>query len=122
MMTMASCQTQSMGSAKPFSAAVLSEEYERSAAEVRRKHDGQEIVVTGYVATSAAMPKPDEDQGSVFLTEKVHPPERPVTCWFTRDQAIEFSQIKGGQYLTVKGVFSGEVGVELRFCKLIKSE
>jgi hypothetical protein len=42
------------------------------------------------------------------------------TCWFSKDQAEQFSKIKGGQYVTLKGIFNGEAGVDLKFCKLAK--
>ncbi|HVF46553.1 MAG TPA: hypothetical protein VNA17_03205 [Pyrinomonadaceae bacterium] len=33
-----------------------------------------------------------------------------------------FSKIKGGQYVTVRGVFSGEIGATLKFCNLVEIE
>ena len=122
LLTLASCRTASMVSSKPLSAGALSEEYAKSGAVVRSKYDGQEINVTGYVATAAKMPEPGADQGSVLLTEKEASPTRQVACWFSKDQAEQFAKIKGGQYLTVKGVFTGEAGAELRFCKLVRIE
>jgi hypothetical protein len=110
-----------MGSTKPLSAKALSEEYEKSSAEVRRKYDGKEIIVVGYAATEATMPKPGQDQGSAFLMED-RLTEAPVTCWFTKDQVGEFSKVRAGEYLTVKGVFNGETGLDLRFCTLIKPQ
>jgi len=68
------------------------------------------------------MPQPDVDQGSVSLEEKENQSVSKVVCWFSREQTTEFAKIKGGQYLTVRGVFNGERGVELRFCKLVKVE
>jgi len=115
------CQS-SKGSALPISAAALSKQYVESRAEVRRKYDGQEIVIQGYSATAPAMPKPGEDQGSLLLTEKDGPIAGRVACWFSRDQASEFSRVQGGQPITVKGVFNGEAGVDLRFCKLVKPQ
>jgi hypothetical protein len=47
---------------------------------------------------------------------------RKVTCWFSKDQAKQFSKIKGGQHVTVKGIFNGEAGADLKFCKLVKIE
>ena len=111
-LTLASCQASLMGSAKPLSADALSEEYERSSTEVRRK----------YATMAATMPTTGEDKGSVFLAEKDLQTQHQLTCWFTRDQVMEFSKVKGGQYLTVKGVFSGEAGLDLRFCKLVQIE
>jgi len=116
------CQPASLGSSKPLSAGALSEEYGRSSANVRSKYDGKELIVRGYTATAATLPKPGDDQGSVFLEEKGRVPALRLTCWFSKEQAGEFSKIKVGQYVTVKGVFNGEAGVELKFCKLVSME
>ena len=62
-----------------------------------------------------------DDQGSVQLEEKDQP-TRKVVCWFSKDHAEQFSKLKGGQYITVKGVFNGEADAELKFCKLVKIE
>ena len=50
-----------------------------------------------------------DDQGSVQIEEKDQRAEK-VVCWFSKDQAEQFSQVTGNQYLTVKGVFNGEAG------------
>ena len=118
----AACQTASSGSSKPVSAGALSEAYERSTAVVRSKYDGKEIIVRGYAAIAAKLPQLGDDQGSVFLKEKGNEPGREVTCWFSKDQTAGFSKIKTGQYVTVKGVFNGEAGPELKFCKLVSVE
>ena len=47
---------------------------------------------------------------------------RHVACWFSKDQSEQFSQVRGNQYLTVKGVFNGEADAELKFCKLVGIE
>ena len=39
-----------------------------------------------------------------------------------KEQTAEFSKIKGGQYMTVKGIFNGEARADLKFCKLVKVE
>jgi hypothetical protein len=116
------CQNASSRSEDSLSAGSLAEEYERSSAGVRSKYDGKEITVRGYTLIAATMPRPGDYQGSVLLAEKGRDPDRQVTCWFSKEQAAEFSEIKGGQYLTVKGIFNGEAGAELKFCKLVKVE
>lgn len=116
------CQSASSGATKPVSAGDLTEEYQWSSSGVRRKYDGKEITVRGYALFAAKMPQPGVDQGSVSLEEKGLDPVGQVTCWFSREQAAEFSKIKGGQYVTVKGIFNGEAGAELKFCKLVKVE
>jgi len=114
------CQTALLGSPKPIAAGALSADYQRSTLSVRNKYDGKEVIVWGYVLNPATMPQPDDDQGLVFLEEKGSQSVSKVICWFSKEQATEFSKIKGDQYLTVRGVFNGERGVELKFCKLIK--
>lgn len=42
--------------------------------------------------------------------------------WFSRSQAEQFSQIKVGRVITVKGVFNGEAGLDLKLCRLVKAE
>jgi hypothetical protein len=114
------CQPASFGSAEPVSAHSLAEDYESSSAAVRMKYDGKEIFVRGYVGVVPTMPRPEDDQGSVMMAEKEPSSSGRVACWFTKDQAAAFSQVAGGRYITVKGIFNGEAGAELRFCKLVK--
>jgi tRNA_anti-like len=116
------CQSASLGAQKPVSAGNLTKEYEESSALVRGKYDGKEITVRGYALIAGTMPKSGDDQGSILLEEKGREPGGQVACWFSKEQAAEFSKIKGGEYLTVKGVFNGEVSAELKFCKLVKVE
>ena len=116
------CQSASSSASLPVSVGQLTKEYAESSAGVRSKYDGKEITVRGYTLIAATLPRPGDDQGSVLLEEKGRDPGRPVTCWFSKEQAAEFSKIKGGQYVTVEGVFNGEVGAELKFCKLVKVE
>ena len=122
LLTWTSCQPASSRETVPVSAGTLAEDYERSSTTVRSKYDGKEITVRGYTAIAATMPKPGADQGLVQLEEKDLRPQRPVACWFSKDQIDQFSRIKGGQFITVKGVFNGEAGAELKFCKLVKIE
>jgi len=116
------CQQVSSRENLPVSARSLAEEYERSSAAVRRKYDGKEILVRGYTVIPATMPQSAADQGSVWLEEGDLRPQPRVACWFSKDQAEQFSLVKGGQLVTVKGVFNGEAGAELKFCKLVKIE
>jgi len=109
-------------SPEPVSAGVLTKEYQESTTDARRKYDGREITIKGLTAMSALMPPPGGEQGLVFLEENGANPARRVACWFSKDQAERFSTIKAGQYITVKGIFNGEAGAELKFCKLVKNE
>ena len=123
LLTLISCQSASLGSPKPISVRTLAEEYQQSSTDVRTKYDGKEITVRGYTAEAAIIPQPgDDDQGLVLLEEKDSKPAQQVACWFSKDQAEQFSTIKSGQFITVKGIFNGEAGVDLRFCKLVKIE
>ena len=119
---LAACQAASSGQTEPVSAGALTKEYQASTADARRKYDGREITVKGLAMMTAMMPPSGGEQGLVFLEEKGTNQARRVTCWFSSDQADHFSQIKGGQYITVKGIFNGEAGAELKFCKLVKIE
>jgi hypothetical protein len=119
---LAACQSASSGSQTLVSAASLSEEYEKSTTKLRSKYDGKEIIVRGYTLTAPTMPLPGNDQGSLLLEESGRDPIRKVTCWFSKEQATKFSQIAGGRYVTVKGVFNGEIGAELKFCRLVNVE
>jgi len=116
------CQPASSRTEQPLSAGSLVEEYERSNASVRSKYDGKEIIVRGYTPTAATLPHEGHEQGSVWLEEKGGNTSRQVACWFSRDQADQFSKIRGTQYITVKGVFNGEAGADLKFCRLVKIE
>ena len=123
LLMLTACQNASSRSQDPLSAGSLAEEYERSNVSVRRKYNGKEIIVRGYALLAAATTiQLGDGQGSVFLGEKGREPVRQITCWFSRDQAAEFSKIKSGQNVTVKGVFNGEGGAELKFCKLVRIE
>jgi putative nucleic acid binding protein len=117
------CRSQSAGASPALPVNVLVREYEDSTAEARRKYDGHEITVRGYTSEAAIMPQSgDDDQGLVLLEEKDRRPAQQVACWFSKDQAEQFSTIKSGQFITVKGIFNGEAGADLRFCKLVKIE
>jgi tRNA_anti-like len=118
---MTACQSASSESTSAMPVGSLIEQYEKSSLSVRNAYDGKEITVRGYTNSAAVMPG-DRDQGSVMLHDENVQPGRAVTCWFSRGQITEFSKIKGRQYVTVKGVFTGERGAELKFCKLIKIE
>ena len=121
LLTCAACQTSAVNPPKPFSAGAFSAEYQQSSVAARSKYDGKEIAVRGFAETAANLPRATEDQGSILLKAK-ESNSLAVTCWFSREQTQEFSKITGGQYITVKGVFNGEAGLELKFCKLVRIE
>jgi len=123
--TLMSCQaapSRQSASPGPVAAGALTKEYQESTTDARRKYDGREITVKGLTQMAAMMPPPGEEQGLVFLEEKGANPPRRVACWFSKDQAQQFAKVTSGQYITVKGIFNGESGVELKFCKLVNIE
>jgi hypothetical protein len=103
-----------------LSAGALLSEYQQSTARTREKYDGREISVHGLALAAASLPA-NADQGSVWLEEKDETNGK-VGCWFSRQQASDFSQVRGGEHLTIKGVFNGEAGVQLKFCRLVRIE
>lgn len=121
-MISAACQNNSSDSPQTVSAGDLTKQYEKSNASDRNMYNGKEIIVRGYARRAAAMPKDSDNEGQLSLEEKGGASVRQVTCWFSRKEAAKFEQIKGDQYVTVKGVFNGEMGAELKFCKLVKVE
>lgn len=98
----------------------LTAEYGHSKSSVRQKYDGKEISVQGYVLVPAAAPKDGEHEGFITLEEKTG--SSSVLCWFTRAKAAEFTAIERDRLLTVRGVFNGERGAELKFCRLVDIE
>ena len=89
---------------------------------MRTQYDGKEITVRGYAQLAAVMPAQGADQGSVLLEDKELKSTRQVICWFSKEQSETFARIKGEQYITVRGIFNGEVGADLKFCKLVEVE
>ncbi|HEV8588063.1 MAG TPA: hypothetical protein VGQ72_04260 [Pyrinomonadaceae bacterium] len=116
------CQAASSSQPEPVPAGVLTKDYQESTTDARRKYDGREITVKGLTVMTAMMPPSGSEEGLILLEERTASPPRRVSCWFSRDQAERFSTIKAGQYITVKGIFNGEAGAELKFCKLVKIE
>ena len=72
--------------------------------------------------SAIVLPGDPGEQGSLWLKEPESETNGKVGCWFSNQQAAEFSKISSGQYLTIKGVFNGEAGVDLKFCRLVKVE
>ena len=118
--TWTNCQLASSRNSLPLSVGALAEEYERSKADVRNKYDGKEITVSGNVSTTPTMARALDEEGSVMLEDPAPQTQLRVACWFSQSQAEQFSRIQAGQVITVKGVFNGEAGVDLKFCKLVK--
>jgi hypothetical protein len=109
-------------SAPPLSAGTLLREYQQSSTGARRKYDGKEISVRGLALSAAALPRDGADEGSVWLQESDLKTSGKIGCWFSSQQTADFSRIVSGQHLTIKGVFNGEAGIDLKFCRLVKVE
>ena len=122
LLVITNCHRSSQEMIVPVSARNLAEEYEHSSTAVRTQYDGKEITVRGYAGVAAVMPQVGSDQGSIQLADRELQSDRRVVCWFSKEQREIFSQVKGAQYITVRGVFNGESGVDLKFCKLVGVE
>lgn len=116
------CQATSPNLPQRISVGDLTKQYEQSRADVRTKYDGEEIIVSGVVTIEGAMPENDKYEGVISLKEKDSDSSLKVDCWFNRKDAAELDRVKRDQYITVKGVFNGESGAILRFCKLVEVE
>lgn len=99
---------------KGIPAGDLATEYLDSKAAVRTRHQGKPIRVTGYAKTEAIMPDGNLPEGLVVLGEG----DGQVDCRFTRKEADAFARVRAGEQITVEGIFNGERGLELRFCRL----
>ena len=117
---MTACQRGMLNST--LSVGELTKEYKKSSEAVRSKYDGKEITVRGYTLIGATLPRDDDDAGLISLDEKGGDPLLSVTCWFRQPDAAEFAKIKGEQFVTVKGIFDGEITTDLKFCKLVNVE
>lgn len=122
LMIPAACQSNSPGSSYTLSAGDLAIRYKQSKERTRSQYDGKEIAIRGYVITEAVMPGDEEYEGLITLEDKDSNGASQILCWFSREEAEEFSIITGRQYVTVKGIFNGESGTELKFCKLVEIE
>ena len=105
-----------------ISVGTLSREYKRSSDAVRKRLDGKEITVKGHAESAAALPQSVNDQGSLSLHETAGDRSHRIVCWFSGEQVAAFSKLQADQAVTVKGVFNGESGADLKFCKLVKVE
>ena len=114
-----SCQTGSATLTRTINAQSLAEKYNVSVEAARREFDGKELLLEGYVLNSIAVPKDDGGEGMVLLGSE-RSGAQGVQCWFTRYQATEFSGLERGSLIKVKGLFNGEAGPALKFCKLVQ--
>lgn len=115
-----SCQGGTDTGARIISAETLADKYSVSVEAARREFDGKELVVRGFVSDVVDMPNDDETEGMILLGAGINRSTSGVQCWFSRYESAEFANMGAGQPLTVKGIFNGESGVALKFCKLVE--
>ena len=115
-----SCGSGSGALTRNITAETLADKYSVSIEAARREFDGKELEVSGYVAEPVSMPISDQSEGVILLEPETKGPGRPVQCWFSRYASAEFSDVEVGQPLTVKGIFNGESGIVLKFCKVVR--
>jgi hypothetical protein len=118
-MMFVSCGSGSDDSIRTITAGTLADKYRVSVEAARREFDGKELLVEGYVLSVVAVPKSDEGEGVILLGPSTEG-SIGVQCWFTRYESAEFAGLSPGSSITVKGVFNGETGPVLKFCKLEK--
>lgn len=117
-----SCRAGSDTGARTITAETLADKYSVSVEAARREFDGKELVVRGYVSDVVDMPSDDETEGVILLGTGRNTGAAKVQCWFSRYESAEFAGMKPGEPLTVKGIFNGESGVVLKFCKIVQRD
>ncbi len=108
-------------STRTMNAGTLAEKYSVSVEAARREFDGKELVVKGYASSLAVMPKDDESEGMILLNSGKKDAQ-DIQCWFSRYEAAEFAGVANGRPITVSGIFNGEAGILLKFCKLVSED
>ena len=116
---LSSCRTGAEPVIRTITAETLTDKYSVSVDAARHEFDGNSLLVEGYVLNSVSMPKNDNEEGMVLIGAEKES-SKGVQCWFTRYQSAEFVGLKPGNLITVNGIFSGEAGPTLKFCKLEK--
>lgn len=115
-----SCGSGSSTLTRTITAETLADKYSVSIEAARREFDGKELEVKGYVSEPVSMPNSDQSEGLILLGPPKKSSDPPVQCWFSRYESAEFADIDAGRPITVKGIFSGESGIVLKFCKLVQ--
>lgn len=117
-----SCGASSSTLTRTITAETLADKYSVSMEAARREFDGKELEVKGYVFEPVAMPNSDQSEGLILLGPEKKTGAAGVQCWFSRYESSEFSVVKAGQPITVRGIFNGESGMVLKFCKLVQKD
>jgi hypothetical protein len=95
--------------------------YESSPLATRQEFEGRELSVHGAVLYGPTPRDESQTEGYVILGGG-DPQERQIKCWFSEKEAERFVNIHSGQNIGVRGIFSGEAGAEIRFCRLVSVE
>lgn len=114
--------TDSQSSKSVIDIADLTSEYEKSKENTRKKYDGKEITVRGQAFVGPQMPRGSGDDTGLLSVSVKDDPIKDLKCWFSKADEEQFSKIKGDQFVTVKGIFDGNLFPELKFCKVVKIE
>lgn len=115
-----SCGSGSGTLTRNITAEKLADKYNVSVEAARREFDGKELEVKGYVSEPVSMPNRDQSEGLILLGPEKKSSGPPVRCWFSRYESAEFADVEAGQPITVKGIFNGESGTVIKFCKLVQ--
>jgi hypothetical protein len=117
-----SCGAGSNTLTRTITAETLADKYSVSVEAARREFDGKELVVKGYVSDPVSMPIGDKSEGVILLGSEKKPASPRVQCWFSRYESAEFGDVGTARSITVKGIFNGESGIVLKFCKLVHKD
>ena len=116
------CRTTAQSSPEPMSAGTLVRQYRESSTAVRGNYDGKEISVRGYAQIPHRLAGYESTEAVVLIHEDKGLAGQSVACWFSKQNSAAFRKLMSGQSVTVKGIFNGEAGAELKFCTLVEFE
>ena len=119
---LSSCGSGSSTLTRTITAETLADKYSVSIEAARREFDGKELEVKGHVSEPVSMPNSDQSEGLILLGPEKKSAGQPVQCWFSRYESAEFADVDAGRLITVKGIFNGESGIVLKFCKLVRKQ
>jgi hypothetical protein len=89
------------------------------------QYNGKEITIRGYIMIKPTITDP-KDGGLLSVGEDSDKFDdaigNDILCWIDAADVPSFKSLKGDQYVTVKGIFSGNYNAELKFCKLVNAE
>ena len=108
-----------------LSAFDLAKKHDDSKANVSQ-YNGKVLTVRGFMMIKPTVTDPKRG-GLASLGEdykKVPTKDigKSILCWISSDDLAGFSHVKGDQYVTVTGTFSGEYNAELKPCRFVKAE